>query len=145
MEPISPYRGTFGAPRPPAIDALPLPPGAMPARAGLRPLKAWRYVGVYGPELMVCVGTVRIGPARQAFWAIWDPEARRLYERTKLGRCAVTMGHGRVLVREREAQFELTFDEGPGIETVCPSGLAYAWTRKQAIAVQGRVALNGEP
>ena len=24
---------------------------------------------VYGPELMVCVASVRIGPARQAFWA----------------------------------------------------------------------------
>ena len=44
----------------------------MPARHGLRALKAWRYVGVYGPELMICMASVRVGPARQAFWAVWD-------------------------------------------------------------------------
>ena len=29
----------------------------MPGRHGLRPLKAWRYVGVYGPELDHAVST----------------------------------------------------------------------------------------
>ena len=42
----------------------------MPARLGTRPLKAWRYIGVFGPELMICVAAVRIGPARQSFWAV---------------------------------------------------------------------------
>ena len=52
----------------------------MPARLGTRPLKAWRYIGVFGPELMICVAAVRIGRARQSFWAVWDRDARRLHE-----------------------------------------------------------------
>jgi Domain of unknown function (DUF2804), C-terminal len=141
-----PYRGTFGAPRPPEVDALALPPRRMPARDGLRPLKKWRYVGVYGSDLMICVATVRIGPARQAFWAVWDRAAQRLYERTVLGRGAVTLGFGHARVLDRGLQLELSFEEGNGIETVCTSGSSYAWTRKQAgIRCRGRVALDGEP
>jgi hypothetical protein len=57
-----PYRGHFGTARPAGLHALTLPPAPMPARDGLRPLKAWRYVGVFGPKLMVCRAPVRIGP-----------------------------------------------------------------------------------
>ena len=61
---LLPYRGDFGAPRP---DGLPrLPPAPMPARLGVNPLKAWRWVGCFGPELMIAVARVRVGPARQA-------------------------------------------------------------------------------
>src|ERR1700742_4074040 len=56
-----PHRGRFGDPRPAARAGLPLPPAAMPSRLGTRPLKAWRYVGVFGTDLMACVATVRIG------------------------------------------------------------------------------------
>ena len=35
---------------------LALPPGRMPLLRRGRPLKRWRYVGVYGPELMLCAG-----------------------------------------------------------------------------------------
>ena len=142
---FAPYRGTFGAQRPAALDGLPLPPAAMPGRRGLRPLKAWRYVGVYGPELMLCLAAVRIGPARQAFWAVWDRERRQLHERTTLGRGAVTLTPGRVLVRDRDVQIDLELDENAGIEAVCPSGAEYGWTRKQAVTARGTVALNGEP
>jgi hypothetical protein len=103
----------------------------MPSRHRLRPLKTWRYVGLYGPELMLCVAQVRIGPARQAFWAIWDRSAGRLHERTRLGRGRVTLGHGRVRIAEPEVQVELTLDERSGVETIARSGAAYAWTRKQ--------------
>ncbi len=74
---------------PPALNGLALPPSAMPGRFGTRPLKAWRYVGVFAPELMVCVASVRIGRARQSFWAVWDRRDARLYERTALGRAGV--------------------------------------------------------
>jgi hypothetical protein len=37
----------------------------MPSHVGLRPLKCWRYVGVYGPELMLCIGTVRYAWTRK--------------------------------------------------------------------------------
>jgi hypothetical protein len=140
------YRGTFGVRRSPSLTGLALPPAAMPARLGLRALKAWRYVGVYGPELMLCIGAARIGRARQAFWAVWDRSSGRLYERTVLGRGEVRMQTGRARVIDRDVQIDLDLDEVPGIETVCPADGGYAWTRKQGgIAAHGRVAINGEP
>jgi Protein of unknown function (DUF2804) len=143
---LAPYRGVFGERRPARLDSLTLPPAHMPPRHRLRPLKAWRYVGVYGPELMLCVGAVRIGPARQAFWAVWDREQRRLYEQTALGRGAVRLDRGRARVLDSEAQLDLELDETAGIETVCPTGESYAWTRKQlGIRARGVIAIDGRP
>jgi hypothetical protein len=139
-----PYRGRFGDPRPGPLHRLALSPAPMPPRQGARPLKQWRYVGVYGPELMICAGTVRIGPARQAFWAIWDRGARLLHERTVLGRGGVRMRHGHVRVDDRNVAIDLRLSEDVGIETICPSGDAYAWTRKQAgIRAWGFVEIDG--
>jgi hypothetical protein len=141
-----PYRGTFGEPRPRRLDGLALPPAPMPARDGLRPLKAWRYVGLYGPELMVCAADIRVGPARQSFWAVWDRDQRRLYERTRLRRGVVQLHLGHVRVVDREVQFELWLEETDGVETVSAHGDSYAWTRKQGgIAARGRIVLGGEP
>ncbi|HEX8977660.1 MAG TPA: DUF2804 family protein [Solirubrobacteraceae bacterium] len=118
----------------------------MPARAGTRPLKAWRYVGVYGRELMVCIAAVRIGPVRQRFWAVWDRRDHRLHERTTLGSDGgVRLGYGRASVRTRVLQIDLALAETAGIETICPSGAAYGWTRKQGgIAASGHVTIDGE-
>jgi hypothetical protein len=121
----------------------------MPARQGLRPLKAWRYVGVYGPSLMLCAGVVRIGAARQAFWAVWDRSEGRLYERTVIGPAAartVSLDYGRLRVRSADGvEVDLTLDETRGIETVCPSGTSYAWTRKQGgIRAHGTVIVSGQ-
>jgi len=114
----------------------------MPGCFGARPLKAWRYVGVFGPELMLCVASVRIGRARQSFWAVWDRRAGRLYERTALGRAGVALGHGAVSVRAGDVRIELALDERAGIESVCASGNGYAWTRKQGgVEARGTVTL----
>jgi len=111
--PIPAHRGPYGIIRPAAFDRLPLPPVRMPAWRGSRPLKRWRYVGVYGPELMLCVGHARIGP-------------------------------GRVLVVADGVEIDLTLDEVDGVETICPNGSAYAWTRKQGgVRAHGTVVLNG--
>ena len=83
----------------------------MPSHDGTRPLKAWRYVGVYGPDLMLCLGAVRIGRARQTFWAVWDRTAGRLHERTTPGRGALELGHGVCRLRDRDVQLELTLEE----------------------------------
>jgi hypothetical protein len=142
-----PYRGIFGASRPASLSSLALPPAPMPPRQGLRPLKAWRYVGVYSPELMLCAGSVRIGPARQAFWAIWDRPGRRLLEHTVRGRSeSVRLERGRLTIREgSDIEVDLALDETAGIETVCSSGASYAWTRKQGgIRAHGTVHLDGE-
>jgi hypothetical protein len=142
-----PYRGTFGAPRPAALGALALPPAPMPAHLGTRPLKAWRYIGVFGPELMICVAAVRVGRARQSFWAVWDRAARRLHETTWLSRGGVRLGPGEAHVSDGPASLWLTFAETDGTEAVCRSGDGYGWTRKQGgIAVSGMLRLaDGEP
>jgi hypothetical protein len=116
----------------------------MPSRQRLRPLKAWRYVGVYGPELMLCAGSVRVGPARQAFWAVWDRTRRQLRERTVLGRGGLELRPGRLSVRDGDVEIDVELDETDGIETVCGSGLSYAWTRKQGgIPARGTVRIGG--
>jgi hypothetical protein len=37
-----------------------------------RPLKRWRYVGVFGERFMICAAAVQVGPARQTFWAVYE-------------------------------------------------------------------------
>jgi hypothetical protein len=139
------YRGTYGQPRPPQLNGIALPPQPMPPRLGLRPLKAWRYIGVFGPELMLCAAIVRIGPARQSFWAVWDRRRGALYERTRRGRGGVALPPGRLLVSDEKAMIDLTVAESAGVETVCPSGAGYAWTRKQGgVEVTGTVTLQDE-
>ncbi len=139
-----PYRGGFGDPRPSALSGIALPPAPMPARDGLRALKAWRYVGVFGPELMLCLGSVRVGPLRQSFWAVWDRSTRRLHQRTSMGRRQVHLARGGAEVHSPGLSLELTLDETPGVETVSRSGTSYAWTRKQGgVAASGDVVIGG--
>ncbi len=138
-----PFRGEFGAARPTALHALPLPPAPMPARLGTRPLKTWRYIGVFGPELMLCAATVRIGRARQSFWAAWDREGQRLHERTWLSKGGVQLSYGRALVSDGAARIDIVLAEGDGVETVCADGAGYAWTRKQGgVPATGTVVLG---
>src|SRR5918999_3742205 len=55
---------------------LRLPPARMaPLRRG-RPLKRWRYVAVYGPELTLCLGDARIAGVPQRWWAVALPDGR---------------------------------------------------------------------
>jgi hypothetical protein len=116
----------------------------MPSRRGLRALKTWRYVGVYGPELMLCLASVRIGRARQSFWAVWDRAAQRLHEHTMLGRGPLWLWTGGASLRHGGLQVELTLDEAAGVETVCTAGEAYAWTRKQGgVHAHGTVSIDG--
>jgi hypothetical protein len=116
----------------------------MPARLGTRPLKAWRYIGVFGPELMICVAAVRIGRARQSFWAVWERDNRRLHETTWLSAGGVRLAPGSARVSDGPASLSLAFAETDGVETICRSGDGYGWTRKQGgIAVTGTVTLAG--
>jgi Protein of unknown function (DUF2804) len=141
---VVPYRGAFGAARPSALASLALPPAAMPSRHALRPLKAWRYVGVYGPELMLCIGSVRVGPARQTFWALWDRVAGHLHERTAIGGGAVSLGSGFARVVDRRVTIELRLAETAGVEAIGPAGASYAWTRKQGgVRATGSVEIDG--
>jgi hypothetical protein len=128
---LEPYRGAYGRPRPARLSGLALPPATMPARHGLRALKAWRYVGVFGPELMLCVAVVRIGPARQSFWAVWDRLTGKLDERTWYGDRGLRLSAGGAELADEHARMSLRLEEAGGVEVVSPIGDTYGWTRKQ--------------
>ena len=113
-----------------------------------RPLKRWRYVGVFGERLMLCAGVVWVGVLPQTFWAVWDRRREALRERTRLLRplrFVSLPGDGRVVIRDVTVTADLTVTPGVGVETATPDGPAWIWTRKQAgVRVQGRVVLDGE-
>ena len=120
--------------------ALPLPPARMPPLRALRPLKRWRYVAVYRPDLMLCVGHARVAGIPQRWWAVAEPDGS-LHE----GSRGVELTPGRARVRDGEAEIELELDEGEGVEVASRHGRSYIWTRKQAgLAVRARVAVAGK-
>ena len=143
MEKTLPYRGD-GTGRPAGVA---VPPARLRLFRAGRMLKRWRYVGLYGPEVMLCVGHAHIGPAWQTWWAIWDREARRLHERTRLlpvRRRVDVERPGHVTVHDGDVAIELELDERPGVETVTPAGRAWIWTRKQGgIPARGSVRAGG--
>src|SRR4051794_38410816 len=106
----------------------------------MRPLKRWRYVGAYGPEVMACVGDARIGPFRQRFWAVCEP-GRPVIARTTLGRGGVRMEGSRALVSHDGVRIDLTVEEDGGVETRHRDEV---WTRKQAgVPVRGSIDVEG--
>jgi hypothetical protein len=113
-----------------------------------RPLKRWRYVGVFCDELMACAALVQVGPARQSFWALFERSHGGLRERTRTlpRRGAVELAPGRLRVRDADVALELTLAEDEGIEVSCPHGRGHVWTRKQAgVRAHGTLAVDGRP
>jgi Protein of unknown function (DUF2804) len=133
MSSIAPVRGA-------GVRALglPLPPRRMPPLRAGRPLKRWRYVGVYRPELMLCVGDARVAGLRRRWWAVALPDGA-----LREGSAGVRLPLAAVLVSDGDARIELDLDEQDGVEVVSPHGRSYIWTRKQAgVRVRGRVSLG---
>ena len=117
---------------------LPLPPDRMPAWQGRRPLKRWRYVGVFGPELQLCVGDAHIGPVPVRWWAIAEP-GKPLRE----GRRGIEIGRGRARVSDGDVEIALELEEIYGVETATAYGATFAWTDKQAdIPAHGSVRID---
>jgi hypothetical protein len=117
----------------PGRPVVPLPPDRMPLVRGGRPLKAWTYVGAYGPDVMLCAASVRVGVLPIAWWAVWDRAAGRLVQ----GRRGVQVTSHRVAVAGR---FELALGgDGAPVEVVSPHGSQYAWTRKHTARVRGSI------
>jgi hypothetical protein len=106
----------------------------MPLVCDRRPLKRWRYLGLYGEDVMLCAADVRIAGLPQAFWAAWDRRALR--EKT-------VFRPGAVVLADDHARF------GPAALRIVPDGDAmavtsrhgdsYIWTRKQPVRASGRV------
>jgi hypothetical protein len=115
--------------------ALPLPPGRMPPQSAGRPLKRWRYLGVYRPDLMLCVGDARVAGIPQRWWAVALPDGT-LVE----GRRGIELGAGRARVR---GVLDLELAERDGVEVLSRHGRSYIWTRKQApVNVRGTVQIG---
>jgi hypothetical protein len=115
----------------------------MPGWRGTRPLKRWRYVGVYTPELMLCVADARIGPVPQRWWAVTFPDGT-LRERTTVGRGGVSVEGTSARVDAKGVQIELELTEGAMVEVASPAGESYIWTAKQAaVPVRGHATVDG--
>jgi hypothetical protein len=128
---------------------------------GGRPLKRWRYVGVFGEELMACAALVQLGPARQSFWALYRRAPHELRQRTRMLPRARTLqlsqggsaapgdaggagGAGRLRIDDRGVVLDLALAEDAGFSARCAHGRQEVWTRKQAgIAARGTLAIDG--
>lgn len=140
-------------------------PEALLAGRGLfdrgRPLKRWRYVGVFCEQLTACAAQVQIGPGHQTFWALHMAGEGLARERTRLlprrgevlliagsagGGAADARAQGVLVVRDRGVFLDLVLDEQPGIQARCPHGRSEVWTRKQAgVPARGTLSLDGGP
>jgi hypothetical protein len=135
---------------------MPLPSPDLPIFRDTRPLKRWRYVGVFCEELMACAALIQVGPARQSFWAVLTRADGRLRQRTRMlprrgtvelapGRSAAGEPEpGRLRVRDDGVRLDLSLNEREGIQALCPHGREHVWTRKQAgVPARGTLALDG--
>jgi Protein of unknown function (DUF2804) len=118
----------------------------MPLRrdGGLR--KRWRYVGFYGEELMLCAARAEVGPLSQSFWVLWDRERGRELAHTALrpGSREVILDGPRLLIDAPGLHADLHLGEAAPIESICPSGPGWGWTRKRAgVPITGQVEVPG--
>jgi len=125
---------------------LPLPPGPMPLRRDGQLRKRWRYIGVFAPELMLCAARAEVGPLGQSFWVMWNREGRCHDARTMLrpGSREVTMDGARLEIDSPDLRASLRLGQALPIETICPSGSGWGWTRKRAgVPIEGTVEVPG--
>lgn len=136
-----PWRGP-GSERP----DLPLPPGRMPLRRDGQLRKRWRYIGVFAEELMLCAARAEVGPLGQSFWVMWDREGSRHDARTTLRPASreVTMDGPVLEIDSPGLRAGLRLGQSLPIESVCPSGSGWGWTRKRAgVPIEGTVEVPG--
>jgi Protein of unknown function (DUF2804) len=108
--------------------------------------KRWRYVALFAEELMLCAARAEVGPLTQSFWVLWDREAQRPWTHTALrpGSREVTLDGPRLEIDGPGLQASLELGDSAPIETTCPSGKSWAWTRKRAgMPVAGTVETPG--
>ena len=109
-----------GMPDRPALDLGPM------VRAG-RPRKRWRWVGVFAEDVLLCVGSARIGPVPVSWWAVWDRRAGVFAERTV--RRPLDTPAGEVA--------------GTPVETISSHDGNPIWTRKTPARFSGTARVGG--
>jgi hypothetical protein len=130
----------------PGRPDLPLPPGPMPLRRDGQTRKRWRYVGLFAPELMLCAARAEVGPLGHSFWVLWDRQGRRHDARTtqRPGSREVRFDGARLEIRSPGLRASLRLGEIAPIESICPSGSGWGWTRKRAgVPIEGAVEVPG--
>ena len=118
----------------------------MPIRRHGATRKRWRYVGVYGPQVMLCAARVEVGPFRQSFWAIWDRDNSHRYAHTRLrpGGSEVVLDGRSVRLDSGAARARLELGDATPVEAICPSGDGWGWTRKRAgVPARGTIEAGG--
>lgn len=124
----------------------------MPLRSAGQTRKRWRYVGFYGPGVMLCAARAQVGPLSQCFWQFWDGDGRG-YANTRLrpGSAEVRMDGAEIEIEAADLRARLRLGDSTPVETICPSGSGWGWTRKRAgvpirgtiETTEGRWALDG--
>jgi len=136
-----PLRGD-GSVRP---AGLVLPPARKPLLHDRRPLKRWRYVGIYGAELMLCAAAVRIAGIPQAFWAVLDRASGELHGHTAFTPGLVAVGDGHLTVHGPGVDIDLALTRaGEPMEITSPHGGSYIWTRKDPVNARGTVCVGSQ-
>jgi Domain of unknown function (DUF2804), C-terminal len=119
----------------------------MPLRAHGQTRKRWRYIGVFGPEVMLSAARAQVGPLGQVFWAVWDRRDRRSHAHTSFrpGGSEVKMAGGSIEIDTRQARASLRLGDCADVEAICPSGPGWGWTRKRAgIPIRGTIEVEGK-
>ena len=113
----------------------PLDVNSLPLFRGLRPRKKWRYLGVYGPDIQLCVGVARIGVGYQAFWAIHNRRTGEFRDRAALWPIVHFDGN-----TARFDRVNISYERaGDPVEIVSRHGKYPIWTRKTPVRVTGAV------
>jgi hypothetical protein len=108
--------------------------------------KRWRYVGVFDEELMLCVARAEIGPFAQSFWVLWDRQGRQHSAHTSMRPRSreVSMEGPVVEIDSPGLRASLQLGQCLPIESICPSGSGWGWTRKRAgVPIEGTVEVPG--
>jgi hypothetical protein len=113
---------------------LPVPPARMALLRNRRPLKHWRYLGLYGDDIMVCAAQVRIAGLPQAFWATWDRSELR--ERTVFRPRTLTLDDDHARFATVDVHLE---PDGDAMAVTSRHGESYIWTRKQPVRAVGTI------
>lgn len=118
----------------------------MPLRLAGQTRKRWRYIGFYGEELMLCAARAQVGPLSQSFWVLWDRGSGEQLAHTAMrpGSREVRMDGPSLEIEARELRASLRLGEATPIETICPSGSGWGWTRKCAgVPIEGEIEVEG--
>jgi hypothetical protein len=104
-------------------------------------LKRWTYVGVFGPELMLCAGHARVTGLNQTFWAVWDRQARSMQGRTLALRASrVSVSPAGIEVADGATTLQIKCEQaGKPVEVVTAARPAYIWTKKTPIYAAGHL------